>query len=134
MGEGEGPELTGLALTKCWLLTDPKENRFFIVEMCDEDNLNLKRLADMVGTGRLRFVRFGDFESLTGAKPGSVSVFYIVLPASNKNIELVLDERLRIGKEIGFHPGINTVRLLACPKDVFRFCREYFKFVSALSI
>ena len=86
MGEGEGPELTGLALTKCWLLTDPKENRFFIVEMCDEDNLNLKRLADMVGTGRLRFVRFGDFESMTGVKPGSVSVSNVVLPASNKTL------------------------------------------------
>ena len=130
----EGQELGGPAVTKCLLLTDSKAGRVFMVAMRGEERLDLKKLAASLGVGRLQFVHFEDVKKLAGIEPGTVSVFNVVLPEFQKGIELIFDKNLLSKVEIGFHPNRNTATLLTSPKDVFRFCREYFKFVSALSV
>ena len=117
----EPPELVGLPSTKCLLLTDPKTDRAYLVAMRGDERLDLKKLAAVLRTGRLKFVQFDDVERVIGVLPGSVSVFAVC--GGKKTVEIVFDAALLDQAEIGFHPNVNTATVIMQPSDVIEFLK-----------
>lgn len=116
----DAPELAGLPVTKCLLLTDPKSGVVYMVAMRGEERLDLKRLASTLGAGRLKFVPFDNVEEIIGVAPGAVSVFAVCV-GEQKRIQIVFDSMLMQLPEIGFHPNDNTATVVMRPHDVVEF-------------
>ncbi len=116
----EAPELAGLPITKCLLLTDPKSGAVYMVAMRGEERLDLKKLGQSLGAGRLKFVPFDDVEQIIGVAPGAVSVF-AVCNGEKKRIQMVFDSELMKLPEIGFHPNENTATVVMTPQSVIDF-------------
>lgn len=116
----EAPELVGLAVTKCLLLTDPKSGVVYMVAMRGSERLDIKKLGQSLGTGRLKFVPFDDVESIVGVAPGAVSVF-AVCTGEPKRIQIVFDSELMQLAEIGFHPNENTATVVMRPQAIVDF-------------
>lgn len=122
----EGPEHDGFVLTKCLLLIDSKSDRIMMVAMRGENRLDLKKLAEIMHSGRLSFVKPDDVERLAGVTPGTVSVFNALLKKFNPKIELIFDASLLKTNSLGFHPNVNTATIQTDPKNIIKFCEQHF--------
>ncbi len=116
----EPPELQGLPVTKCLLLTDPKSGAVYMVAMRGAERLDVKYLATTLITGRLKFVAFDAVEQIIGVAPGSVSIF-AVCTGEQRRIQIVFDSELMKMPEVGFHPNVNTATVLMRPDDAITF-------------
>ena len=94
-------------------LRNKKEEMWLVVALEDRA-IDLKRLGEVLGAGRLSFGSAERLRTWLGVEPGSVTPFSVINDTQHK-VTLVLDSALREGGPINAHPLVNT---MTCPIEL----------------
>jgi Ala-tRNA(Pro) deacylase len=100
-------------------LRNKKEEMWLVVALEDRD-IDLKRLGEVLGAGRLSF---GSAERLMrhlGVEPGSVTPLALINDDA-RAVRLVLDRALGDGAPVNVHPLVNTMTTTMAPAALLRF-------------
>src|SRR5476651_2566141 len=88
-------------------LRNKKEEMWLVVALEDRA-IDLKRLGEVLGAGRLSFGSPERLRTYLGVEPGSVTPFSVINDTAHK-VSLVLDRGLGEGGPINAHPLTNTM-------------------------
>ena len=100
-------------------LRNKKEEMWLVVALEDR-TIDLKRLGEVLGAGRLSFGSPERLRTWLGIEPGSVTPFSVINDTARK-VTLVLDSALREGGPINAHPLTNTMTSAIVLPDLLRF-------------
>ena len=100
-------------------LRNKKEEMWLVVALEDRA-IDLKRLGERLGAGRLSFGSPERLRTWLGVEPGSVTPFSVINDTARK-VNLVLDSGLRDGGPINAHPLTNTMTSAIALPDLLRF-------------
>lgn len=93
-------------ICKNLFLCNRQETQFYLLMMPGDKKFKTKDLSAWLGVARLSFANEKYMEELLDIKPGSVSVMGLM--NDHGRVQLVIDEDVLKGEEIGCHPCINT--------------------------
>jgi Ala-tRNA(Pro) deacylase len=113
------PELPG-AKTKNLFLRDKKGLKHFLVTIPASLSVDLAKLGDVLGVGRLSFASAERLLKYLGLTPGSVSVLGLVND-SEHCVQCVIDQNLWDADAIQAHPLINTATMVVTHVQLERF-------------
>ena len=100
-----------------------KKGTMFLVSAANETLIDMKKLSNLLGCGRLSF---GSPERLwdnLGVRPGSVCP-YAITNDKGGVVTQILDAYMMKGEIVNFHPLINTMTIGVSPDDLVKFIRS----------
>ena len=100
-------------------LRNKKEEMWLVVALEDRA-IDLKRLGEVLGAGRLSFGSADRLRRTLGVEPGSVTPFAVISDI-DRRVTLVLDRALAAGGPINAHPLANTQTTEISFADLERF-------------
>jgi Ala-tRNA(Pro) deacylase len=100
-------------------LRNKKEEMWLVVALEDRV-LDLKRLGEALGAGRLSFASPERLERHLGVAPGAVTPLALINDEARR-VQLVLDRGLAEGGPVNAHPLVNTMTTAIAPADLLRF-------------
>jgi Ala-tRNA(Pro) deacylase len=100
-------------------LRNKKEEMWLVVALEDRA-IDLKRLGEVLGAGRLSFGSPERLKTYLGVEPGSVTPFSVINDTAHK-VTLVLDRGLEQEGPINAHPLTNTMTSALSLTDLQRF-------------
>jgi Ala-tRNA(Pro) deacylase len=100
-------------------LRNKKEEMWLVVALEDR-TIDLKRLGEVLGAGRLSFGSANRLKRYLGVEPGSVTPLSLVNDAA-RAVQLVLDRGVADGGPVNAHPLVNTMTTALAPADLLRF-------------
>lgn len=98
------------AVCKNLFLCNRQKTNFYLLMMPGDKPFKTKELSGQLGVARLSFASPEDMEKYLDVTPGSVSVMGLANDQEN-HVQLLVDEDLLKGEDIGCHPCINTSSL-----------------------
>ena len=110
--------LPGLHI-KNLFLRNKKEEMWLVVALEDRA-IDLKRLGEKLGAGRLSFGSPERLAKYLGVEPGSVTPFAVINDTEHK-VRLVLDRGLEGDGPVNAHPLTNTMTSALSLADLLRF-------------
>ena len=113
-------------------LRNQKGDRHYLVIVEHAKRVDLRRLAEQIGDGKLSFASPERLKTYLGLTPGSVSPFGLINDSS-RGVRVVIDRDLKAATRLSFHPNINTVTLTIANADFARFleaCGNVVQYVS----
>ncbi|MDP2331800.1 MAG: prolyl-tRNA synthetase associated domain-containing protein [Reyranella sp.] len=99
-------------------LRNKKEEMWLVVALEDRA-IDLKRLGEALGAGRLSFGSPERLRRVLGVEPGSVTPFALVNDEA-RVVRLALDRGLEEGGPINAHPLVNTMTTAIASADLLR--------------
>lgn len=99
------------------------EKRYYLIVTEEEANIDLKKLREQIGCGKLEFAKLDDLERLLKTYPGNVSIFHL-LYETEKRVNLIMDRRLLQYPLLAFHPLYNGMSLFLEPGQVLKFLEK----------
>lgn len=100
-------------------LRNKKEEMWLVVALEDRA-IDLKRLGEVLGAGRLSFGSAERLKRTLGVEPGSVTPLALVNDEA-RAVRLVLDRGIADGGPVNAHPLVNTMTTALTPTDLLRF-------------
>ena len=100
-------------------LRNKKEAMWLVVALEDRE-IDLKRLGEALGAGRLSFGSPERLRRHLGVEPGSVTPLSLANDES-RVVRLVLDRGVAEGGPVNAHPLVNTMTTALSPADLLRF-------------
>ena len=100
-------------------LRNKKEEMWLVVALEDRA-IDLKRLGEALGAGRLSFGSAERLKRHLGVEPGSVTPLALVNDES-RTVRLALDRGLDDGGPVNVHPLVNTMTTAMAGPDLLRF-------------
>ena len=100
-------------------LRNKKEEMWLVVALEDRA-IDLKRLGEVLGAGRLSFGSADRLKRYLGVEPGSVTPLSLVNDEA-RAVRLVLDRGVADGRPVNAHPLVNTMTTALAPADLLRF-------------
>ena len=100
-------------------LRNKKEEMWLVVALEDRA-IDLKRLGDVLGAGRLSFGSADRLKRTLGVEPGSVTPLSLANDQAHA-VRLVLDRGITNGGPVNAHPLVNTMTTALAPADLLRF-------------
>ncbi len=100
-------------------LRNKKEEMWLVVALEDRA-IDLKRLGEALGAGRLSFGSPERLRRHLGIEPGSVTPLALINDQAQA-VQLVLDRGLADGGPVNVHPLVNTMTTAVAPADLLRF-------------
>ena len=100
-------------------LRNKKEEMWLVVALEDRA-IDLKRLGEVLGAGRLSFGSADRLKRTLGVEPGSVTPLSLVNDEA-RSVQLVLDRGVADGGPVNAHPLVNTMTTALAPADLLRF-------------
>jgi len=100
-------------------LRNKKEEMWLVVALEDRA-IDLKRLGEVLGAGRLSFGSAERLRRHLGIEPGSVTPLALINDRE-RLVQLVLDRGLSDGAPVNVHPLVNTMTTAMAPADLLRF-------------
>jgi Ala-tRNA(Pro) deacylase len=97
-----------------------KKEAMWLVVALEDRAVDLKRLGEVLGAGRLSFGSPERLRRHLGVEPGSVTPFAVINDAEHK-VTLVLDRALLEGGPVNAHPLTNTMTTAISFADLARF-------------
>ncbi len=100
-----------------------KKGAMFLVTLQHDTRIDLKKLSDVLGSGRFSF---GSPERLwdnLGVRPGSVTPLSIVNDKAHQ-VTLVLEAAMMAWDIINFHPLVNTMTVGMTPDNLLTYLRS----------
>jgi Ala-tRNA(Pro) deacylase len=97
-----------------------KKEAMWLVVALEDRAVDLKRLGDVLGAGRLSFGSPDRLRRHLGVEPGSVTPFSVVNDPGHQ-VTLVLDRALLEGGPVNAHPLTNTMTTTITFTDLSRF-------------
>lgn len=110
------------AHTKNLFLKDHKGALYLIVAE-SHARVDLKKLAPVIGSGRLSFGRPELLMEVLGVPAGSVTALSVINDPEGR-VEVVIDATLVAAETVNCHPLINTATTNIAPADLLRFIRS----------
>ena len=108
--------------TKNLFLKDKKDALFLVVAL-EHAEIDLKRLHDRLGCGRLSFGKAELLEEALGITPGSVTPFAVINDTRGR-VTVVLDEPMMREPLLNYHPLVNTATTAIRSEDLVRFLKD----------
>ena len=102
-------------------LRDHKKRNWLVVTLQDRE-LDLKALAQSIGSGRLSFGRAERLMQFLGVEPGAVTPFALINDPQGR-VTVVLDQAMLALSPLNYHPLINTRTTAILPDDLLGFVR-----------
>jgi Ala-tRNA(Pro) deacylase len=100
-------------------LRNKKEEMWLVVALEDRA-IDLRRLGDVLGAGRLSFGSADRLKRYLGVEPGSVTPLSLANDEA-RAVQLVLDRGVADGGPVNAHPLVNTMTTALAPADLLRF-------------
>jgi Ala-tRNA(Pro) deacylase len=100
-------------------LRNKKEEMWLVVALEDRA-IDLKRLGEVLGAGRLSFGSALRLKRHLGVEPGSVTPLALINDES-RSVQLALDRGLLDGAPVNVHPLVNTMTTAMAAVDLLRF-------------
>ena len=100
-------------------LRNKKEEMWLVVALEDRA-IDLKRLGEVLGAGRLSFGSADRLKRILGVEPGSVTPLALINDQAQA-VRLVLDRGVADGGPVNAHPLVNTMTTALAPADLLRF-------------
>ncbi len=100
-------------------LRDKKKNMYLIIA-ANETAIDLKKLPELIGAGRLSFGSSERLWTHLGVRPGSVCPFAVINDSSH-HIQVILDKSMMEGALVNYHPLVNHMTVSLSPDDLMRF-------------
>ncbi|MEI6200694.1 MAG: prolyl-tRNA synthetase associated domain-containing protein [Enhydrobacter sp.] len=97
-----------------------KKEEMWLVVAIEDRAIDLKRLGEVLGAGRLSFGSPERLRKYLGVEPGSVTPFSVINDTDRK-VRLVLDRGLGDGEPLNAHPLTNTMTSAIVLPDLLRF-------------
>lgn len=117
----EAMDMAGLTqkgnVCKNLFLRDMKGKNHFLVTAMENKKVDMRALAEKIGSTKLSFASNERMEKYLGLMPGSVSPLGILNDESN-TVLMVFDEELKGEERLGIHPNDNTATLFLRFADV----------------
>ena len=113
--------LLGAMMPRNLFLCPRTRAHFYLLTAHPASVFRTSSVSRQAGASRLSFAGADDMEALLGTYPGAVSPLGLMFDAE-KQVDFLLDEKLKDEKELLFHPLVNTasVRIaLEALTDVF---------------
>lgn len=104
------------------LFVRDKKEKTFLISAANETAIDLKKLSDLLGCGRLSFGSPERLWANLGVRPGSVCP-YAIMNDSQKTVTLIIDAAMMTGEIVNFHPLVNTMTIGVTPDDLIKFIR-----------
>lgn len=101
-------------------LRNQKGDRHYLVVVEHERPVDLKRLAEQIGDGKLSFASPERLQKYLGLTPGSVTPFGLINDPGH-TVRVFVDAEARRAPHVSFHPNINTATLVIAFDDLHRF-------------
>lgn len=109
------------------------EKKYFLIVTEDEKSVDLKKLKEQLGCGKLEFAKEEDLQMLLKTYPGNVSIFHLLYETERK-VNLVLDRDLLSYQLLAFHPLYNGMSLFLGPKEILKFIERIHRAASIQEI
>lgn len=100
-------------------MRDNKKNNILVVA-ANETQIDLKKLPDLLGCGRLSFGSADRLWEYLGIRPGSVNPFTVINDRDN-DVALYLDAAMMEAALVNVHPMDNARTVGLAPRDLLRF-------------
>lgn len=100
-------------------LRNKKEEMWLVVALEDRA-IDLRRLGEVLGAGRLSFGSPQRLKRHLGVEPGSVSPLALINDGE-RHVRLALDRALADGAPVNVHPLVNTMTTALGSADLLRF-------------
>jgi Ala-tRNA(Pro) deacylase len=97
-----------------------KKEAMWLVVALEDRAVDLKRLGEVLGAGRLSFGSPERLRKYLGVEPGSVTPFALINDTAHQ-VTLVLDRGLADGGPVNAHPLTNTMTTAIAFADLSRF-------------
>ncbi|MFN3826168.1 MAG: prolyl-tRNA synthetase associated domain-containing protein [Micavibrio sp.] len=104
------------------LFVRDKKGTMFLVVARNETKVDMKKLADLLGCGRLSFGSPERLWSYLGVRPGSVCPFAIIND-KEKAVQIVLDQSMMAYDIVNYHPMENHMTVGLSPDDLLAYIR-----------
>lgn len=111
-------------ICKNLFLRDAKKKNFFLISVPEKRQINLKTLADKIGSTRLSFVSPERLAFYLGVEQGCVSPFGVLNDESH-SVTVIFDQSLQFSQSIGVHPNDNTASVWLDFKSLRRVIEEH---------
>ena len=97
-----------------------KKEEMWLVVAIEDRAVDLKRLGEVLGAGRLSFGSPDRLRRHLGVEPGSVTPLALVNDTS-LSVRLAVDRGLTHGGPVNVHPLVNTMTTAMSAEDLLRF-------------
>lgn len=101
-------------------LRNHKGDKHYLVVVDCHHTVDIRRLWETLGEGRLSFASEQRLMRFLGVRPGSVSPFGLIND-TGREVTLYLDENLRQAERLSFHPNDNRASISVTLPDLMRF-------------
>ncbi len=100
-------------------LRDRKKNNFLVV-LRHETEVDMKKLAPLIGADKLSFGSPDRLMEYLGVRPGSVCP-YAIYNDKGQNVKILLEKGMMETEKVNYHPLLNTMTISVKPADLVRF-------------
>jgi Ala-tRNA(Pro) deacylase len=106
-----------------------KKKKMFLIVAANETTLDLKKLSDVIDSGRLSFGSADRLWDNLGVRPGSVCP-YSIMNDQDGNVTVILDKHMmdrayQNDETVNYHPLLNTMTICVKPDDLIKFLDSY---------
>ncbi len=109
---------------KSLFLRDKKKTMWLVVALEDRQ-LDMKALADIIGSARLSFASADRLRQTLGVEPGSVTPFALINDSGgDAPVRVVLDAEMMRASVVNYHPLTNTATTAISPQDLVHFIAD----------
>ncbi len=100
-----------------------KKKKMFLVVAANETEIDLKKLPELIDSGRLSFGSSDRLWENLGIRQGSVNPFCIVNDTEN-NVRIILDAHMMTQPLVNYHPMDNAQTIGLSPDDLLAFIKS----------
>ena len=104
------------------LFLKDRKGRLWLVTCLDEQQVDINRLAKLLGAARLSFANALLLDEVLGVAPGSVTPLAIMNDSASR-VTAVLDTKLLAHAQVNCHPLENDATTTLASADLLRFIR-----------
>lgn len=104
-------------VVKNLFIRDDKKQNYYLILVKGDKRVNLKELRNNLGLRPLTFASEEDLEKYLGLKKGSVTILGILNDTEHK-VKVLIDNDIKVFKEIGAHPNENTASIWLTLEDI----------------
>lgn len=87
-------------------LRNAKGDRYYLITVKDDADVDLKLIKEKIGSTRLSFASPERLMNVLGLLPGAVNPFSLINDSEGV-VSFYLDENVMTGEDLNFHPNVN---------------------------
>ena len=119
-------------IAKNLFVRDDKKKHYYLISVCEEKLVSLKKFQEIIGSRRLSFASEKDLNEILGLQKGSVTPFG-VLNDKDKRVQVFIDEFFR-NRLIGIHPNENTMTVWLKTEALIELIKSHSSSVAVINL